>query len=321
MSVSVKKMRKVQFAELIEFMAVTEYRSFTRAAAQLGVSTATLSQAIRVAEDRLGLRLLNRTTRRVAPTPAGERLLERLRFVLKDLDSALEELNEYRDRPAGYLRLAIAPTATHVLGPLLARFVGHYPEIKIEVSAENSPVDVVSGHFDAGIQLSAHVADSMIAVRISDEIQRVVVGAPTYFGRRSPAGTPEELLEHNCIRLKTPSGAIDPWQFLRGGKEFRVPVDGTIIVNDVELALRTALSGGGLLYLPEGYVKPAVEAGALRMILQAWMPKPSDGFVLCYPSRRQNPAALRCLVDFLRQTLRRERLDIGPSAEPPLLCA
>jgi DNA-binding transcriptional LysR family regulator len=302
-------------------VAVTECRSFTRAAAQLGVSTATLSQAIRVAEDLLGVRLLNRTTRHVAPTPAGERLLKGLRPVLEDLASALDELNEYRDRPTGYLRLAIAPTATHVLGPLLARFVAHYPEIKIEVSADDGPVDVVSGHFDASVQLGAHVGDTMIAVRVSDEIQRIVVGAPTYFGRRSPPRTPEELSEHNCIRLKTSAGGIDPWQFVRGGKEFRVPVDGTIILNDVELALRTALSGGGLLYLPESYVKPAVEAGALRMILQAWMPKPSDGFVLCYPSRRQNPAALRCLADFLRQNLRKERLDIDASAEPPLVCA
>jgi DNA-binding transcriptional LysR family regulator len=321
MSMNAQKMRKVQFAELFEFTVVAEYRSFTRAAAQLGVSTATLSQTIRTVEDRLGLRLLNRTTRRVAPTPAGERLLERLRPVLVDLESALEELNEYRDKPAGYLRLAIAPAASHTLGPILARFVAHYPDIKIEISADDGPADIVSGHFDAGIQLGGDVADSMVAVRVSGEIRRIVVGAPAYFGHHAPPRTPEELSEHNCIRLKTPSGRIDPWRFVRGDQEFSVLVDGTIILNDVELALRTALSGGGLLYLPENCSKASIAAGMLQGVLQEWMPRPSDGFVLCYPSRRQNPAALRCLADFLRENLRRERLDIVPPSEPQLLCA
>ena len=190
----------------------------------------------------------NRTTRHVAPTPAGERLLVRLLPVMEELESALEELNEYRDRPTGCLRLAIAPAASHMLGPVLARFAGH------------------------------------------------------------------------CIRLRTVSGGIDLWQFVRGNEEFSVPVDGAITLNDVALALHTALSGGGLLYLPESCAKPALAAGALQGILQAWMPGPSDGFVLYYPSRRQNPAALRCLADFLRENLRREQFDIVPSPDR-LLCA
>jgi DNA-binding transcriptional LysR family regulator len=318
---NVQKMRKVQFAELIEFVAVAEDRSFTRAAVRLGVSTATLSQTIRAVEDRLGLRLLNRTTRHVAPTPAGERLLERLRPVLENLESTLEELNEYRDRPTGYLSLAIAPAASLVLGPILARFGTHYPDIKIEISADDSPVDIISGHFDAGIQLGGYVADNMVAVRASGEIQRIVVGAPSYFRQHSPPRTPEELSEHNCIRLRTPSGRIDPWQFVRSGEEFSVPVDGTLILKDVELALRTALSGGGLLYLPEDYAKATIAGGALQAVLQEWMPRPSDGFVLYYPSRRQNPAALRCLADFLRENLRKERPGIVPSPESQLLCA
>ena len=316
-----RKMRKVQFAELVEFVAVAEHRSFTRAAAQLGVSTPTLSQTIRVVEDRLGLRLLNRTTRHVAPTPAGERLLIRLRPVLEELESALEELNEYRDRPVGYLSLAIAPAASHVLGPVLARFVGHYPDIKIEISVDDGPVDIVSGRFDAGIQLLGQVADKMVAVRVTGEIRRVVVGAPAYFAHHPPPRTPEELSKHNCIRLRTLSGRIDPWQFVREEEEFSVAVNGTMILDDVELALRTALSGGGLLYLPESCAKPALAAGTLQGILEAWMPRPSDGFVLYYPSRRQNPAALRCLADFLRENLRREQLDIVPSPEPRLLFA
>jgi DNA-binding transcriptional LysR family regulator len=321
MSVNVKKMRKVQFVELFEFTVVAEYRSFTRAAAQLGVSAAALSQAIRAAEDRLGLRLLSRTTRHVAPTPAGQRLLERLRPVLEDLEFTLEELNEYRAGPAGYLRLAIAPAASHLLGPILARFVGHYPDIKIEISADDRPVDIVSGHFDAGIQFGGHVADSMVAVRVSGDIQRVVAGAPAYFSQHPPPRTPEELSKHNCIRLKSPSGRIDPWQFVRGDEEFNVPVDGAIILNDPELALSTALSGGGLLYLPESCTKAAVAAGTLQGILQTWMPRPSDGFVLYYPSRRQSPAALRCLADFLQENLHRERLAILSPPEPRLLCA
>jgi DNA-binding transcriptional LysR family regulator len=320
MSVNVHKMRKLQLGELFEFMAVAEYRSFTRAAAQLSVSSSTLSQAIRLVENRLGLRLLNRTTRYVEPTLAGERLLERLRPVMEELESALEEMNEYRARPTGYLRLAIAPAASHLLGPVLVRFARDYPDVKIEASTDYGPIDIVSGHFDAGIQLAEHVADDMIAVRVSGEIQRVVVGAPSYFGEHSPPRTPDDLAGHNCIRLKTPSGRIDPWQFKRDGEEFSVPVEGTIILNDVELAFRTALSGGGLLYLPESCAKAAIAAGTLQGVLQAWMPRPSDGFVLYYPSRRQNPAVLRCLADFLRQNLREEQLDIVPP-EPRLLCA
>jgi DNA-binding transcriptional LysR family regulator len=321
MSINVQKMRKVQFVELIEFVAVAEYRSFTRAAAQLGVSTPTLSQTVSAVEDRLGLRLLNRTTRHVAPTSAGERLLKRLRSVMEDLESALEELNEYRDRPAGCLRLAITPVVSHLLGPVLARFVTQYPDIKIEVSAEDGPVDIVSAHFDAGIQLGGHVADNMVAVRVSGDIRRVVVGAPSYFARHPAPRRPEELSEHNCIRLKTPSGRIDPWQFVRGEAEFSVPVEGAIVLNHVELALRTTLNGGGLLYLPESCAKSALATGALQRVLQGWMPGPSDGFVLYYPSRRQNPAALRCLLDFLRENLRREQLNIVPPPEPRLLRA
>jgi DNA-binding transcriptional LysR family regulator len=273
MPMNVKKMRKVQFAELIEFVAVAEDRSFTRAAGRLGVSTAALSQTIRAVEDRLGLRLLNRTTRHVAPTRAGERLLERLRPVLEGLESTLEELNEYRDRPTGYLHLAIAPAAGHVLGPILARFAAHYPDIKIEISTDAGPFDIISDHFDAGIQLR----------------------------------TDDDMLDRSA---DTHSNHV-----------ISVPVDGTIILNEVELALRTALSGAGLLYLPENCAEAAIAAGALQGVLQAWMPRPSDGFVLYYPSRRQNPAALRCLADFLQENLRRERHGIVSSPEPQLLCA
>jgi DNA-binding transcriptional LysR family regulator len=321
MSVDVQKMRKIQIGELVEFVAVAEYRSFTRAAAQLGLSASTLSQTIRAAEDRLGLRLLNRTTRHVAPTPAGQHLLERLRPVLEDLETALEELNEYRDRPAGFLRLAIAPAASHVMGPILARFAEQHPDIKIEISADDGPVDMVSSRFDAGIQLRGYVANNMIAVRVSADIQRIVVGAPSYFARHAAPRTPEELSKHNCIRLKTPRGTIDPWRFVRGDEEFNVPVGGTIVLDDMEFALHTALSGGGLLYLPESCAKSALAAGALQGVLQAWMPRPPDGFVLYYPSRRQNPATLRCLADFLRENLRREQLDFAPRPEPQLLCA
>jgi DNA-binding transcriptional LysR family regulator len=167
----------------------------------------------------------------------------------------------------------------------------------------------------------SYVADNMVAVRVSGEIQHIVVGAPGYFRQHSPPRTPADLSEHNCIRFRTPSGGIDPWQFVGGGEAFSVPVDGTIILNDVELALCAALSGGGLLYLPENCAKAAIAAGTLEEVLQAWMPRPSEGFVLHYPSRRQNPAALRCLADFLRENLRRERPAIVASPEPQLLCA
>jgi len=317
---SVQKMRKVQFGELIEFVAVAEHRSFTRAAVKLGVSTPTLSHTIRGVEERLGLRLLNRTTRQVAPTPAGERLLERLRPVIKDLESALEELNEYRDTPAGCLRLAVAPAAGHVLGPVLARFLKRYPDIRIEISADDGPVDLAAG-YDAGIQLGEHVAENMIAVRVSPDIRNVVVGAPGYFAQHPAPRTPHELSDHNCIRLKTRSGRCDAWQFVRGDEGFSVPVDGAVLLDDIELALLTALSGGGLLYLPRSRADDALAAGMLQEVLGEWMPRPRGGFVLCYPSRRQNPAALRCLADFLRENLRRERRGFELPPEPQLLCA
>jgi DNA-binding transcriptional LysR family regulator len=207
-----------------------------------------------------------------------------------------------------------------VLGPLLARFATCYPDIKIEISAEDGLIDMVFDRLDAGIQLGRHVAGNMVADRVSEEIQRVVVGAPAYFRQHSPPRTPEELSEHNCIRLKTPSGRINPWQFVRGDEEFSVPVDGTVIL-DVELTLRTALSGGGVLYLPESCADAAVAAGSLQGVLQAWMPRPSDAFVLYYPSGRQDPAALRCLAGFLRENLRRQRPDIAPPPGQRLLCA
>jgi len=206
-------------------------------------------------------------------------------------------------------------------GPILGRFVEDYPDIKIDVSAEDGPVDIVSGRFDAGIRFGGHVGDNMVALCVSREVQRVVVGAPIYFGRRPPPQTPEELSEHNCIRFKAPSGGIDPWQFVRGDEKFSVPVDGAIVLNDMELALRTALNGGGLLYLPESCAKSAIAAGTLKAVLQAWMPRSSDGFFLYYPSRRQNAAALRCLAEFLKSNLRREPLEVVRSPEPQSLCA
>src|SRR5215467_10918710 len=285
-------MRETRFAKLSALVAVADCGSFTKAAAQLGLSTGSLSHTIRELEESFGVRLLNRTTRSVAPTDAGQRLLMRLRPLFEEFEAAVDSVNAFRDRPAGHLRITVPPpVASFVLAPLLARFMAQYPEIVLEVCADPALTDIVVNRYDAGIRLGHRVARDMIAVRVTDDLHMVVVASPDYLARNPRPAKPQDLQALNCIRLRFPSGAFFPWRFAIGGKE-------------VGLLVQAALGGGGVLYVLQEFAAPLIATGQLVPLLEAWMPPPSEGFFLYYPSRRQNLASLRALIDFLRRNLK-----------------
>jgi len=297
-------MRGTEFGELSAFMAVAEQRNFTRAAKHLGISPATLSETIRNLEERLGVRLLNRTTRSVAPTEAGDKLLTRLRPVIDDYEAAIDSLNEFRDKPAGLLRLTVAPPAAQsVLGPLMAKFLAQYPDIKLEISVDSANVDIVAQQFDAGIRSGDRVDRDMIAVRITDTWHTALVGAPSYLARRGTPEAPEDLAAHNCIRLRLPNGALLPWRFQRDGKGFEIAVSGSLILNESSLMAPAMIDGVGLVQLPRAYVAAAIADGRVVPLLEEWQPSGAP-FALYYSSRRQMPAALQVLIDFLRKNQR-----------------
>ena len=297
-------MRGTEFGELSAFLVVAEQRNFTRAAKQLGISPATLSQTIRSLEERLSLRLLNRTTRSVAPTEAGEKLLLRLRPVIDDYEAAIDSLNEFRDKPAGLLRLTIAPPAAQsVLAPVLAKFMAQYPEIKLEISVDSANVDIVAQQFDAGIRAGDRVDRDMIAVRITDEWKTAIVGSAAYLAKHGKPKMPEDLLAHNCIRLRLPNGALLPWRFQKAGKVYDVAVSGSLILNETSLMAPAILDGVGLTQIPRAYVADAIAEGRVVSLLEEWQPSGAP-FALYYPSRRQTPAALQALIDFLRKDQR-----------------
>ena len=294
-------MRGPGLADMSAFVTIAEERSFAKAATRLGVSPSTLSETLRKLEERLGVRLLDRTTRSVAPTEAGERLLARLRPLLEDYEAALEAINDFRDKPAGLLRLTVAPPAADfVLAPLLARFLAQYPEISLEIVVDSALTDIVAGRFDAGIRPGERLERDMIAVRVSDELKHAVVASPDYLARRGRPENPQALAAHNCIRIRLPSGALFAWRFARKGKAIEVAVEGTLIVNDISLALRAARDGVGLLQGPLDYAAPLVAEGKLVAVLEDWAPAPIDGFFLYYSSRRQQRAPLQALIEFLR---------------------
>jgi DNA-binding transcriptional LysR family regulator len=294
-------MRGSEFGELSAFMAVAEHRNFTRAAKQLGISPATLSETIRHLEERLGIRLLNRTTRSVAPTEAGDMLLGRLRPVIDDYEAAIDSLNEFRDKPAGLLRLTVAPPAAQsVLAPILAKFLAQYPDIKLEISVDSANVDIVAQQFDAGIRAGDRVDRDMIAVKVTDEWRSALIGAPSYLAQRGTPKAPQDLAAHNCIRLRLSGGVLLPWRFQKDGKSLEIAVSGSLMLNEVSLMRPALLDGVGLAQLPRAYVADAIASGRLVSLLEEWQPSGAP-FALYYSSRRQTPAALQALIDFLRK--------------------
>jgi DNA-binding transcriptional LysR family regulator len=296
-------MRGTEFAELSAFVAVAEEASFTKAAKRLGLSPATLSQTIRSLEERLGVRLLNRTTRSVAPTDAGERMLTQMRPLLDGFDAALESVNAFRDKPSGHLRLSVPPpVAKFVLAPVLARFVAQFPEITIEITVETRISDIVADHFDAGFRRGNWIARDMIAVRVAADRRLHVVASPDYVARRGKPLKPTDLHNHNCIRFRLAQGEFVPWEFVVDGKVVEIQVEGSVIVvNDPDLLLTAGVEGIGLAYNMEEYVRPMLDEGKLVSLLEDFAPPPADGFFLFYPSRRQNSAALQAFIEFLRK--------------------
>ena len=288
-------------SDLTAFVSVARERSFTRAAARLGVSPSALSHSMRGLEERLGVRLLNRTTRKVAPTDAGERLLAEIGPRLDEIDAALESLSALRERPAGTIRLtATEHAAEMILLPALERLLPGYPEIKVEIVVDYGLTDIVTERIDAGVRAGEQVAKDMIAVRIGPDLRMAVVGAPSYFAARGKPRVPQDLTDHNCVNLRLPThGGFYAWEFEKGRRELRVRVDGQLVFNSGGPMLKAALAGLGLAYLPEGQVAPHLADGTLVRVLADWCP-PFPGYHLYYPSRRQPAPAFALLVEALR---------------------
>ena len=289
------------FHDLAAFVAVAQERSFTRAAAKLGVSQSALSQTIRNLEARVGIRLLTRTTRSVAPTEAGERLLHGVAPRFEEIDAELDALSKLRDKPAGTIRITSTENAANaILRPVLRRFLPHYPDIRVEIVVDYGLNDIVAERYDAGVRPGGNVAKGMIAVRIGPDMRMAVVGAPSYFEKRPPPRMPQDLTVHDCVNLRTPThGGLYPWEFDKDGREFRVRVEGQLVFNNSGLMLNAALDGLGLAYLPEAQVQPFLDDGQLVRVLASWC-QPFSGYHIYYPSRRQPSPAFALLVDALR---------------------
>ena len=296
-------MLKDNFNDLLSFMVVARDRSFTRAAAQLGVSQSALSHAMRNLETRLEVRLLTRTTRSVAPTEAGEQLLMRLSPHLLEIEQELTALRDTRDRPAGNIRLTAGEHAmSAVLWPVLKPFMAQYPDINVEVTVDNGLTEIVVVRFDAGVRLGEQVAKDMIAVRIAPDMRMAVVGSAEYLQRFGVPETPEQLDQHRCINMRLPTrGGLYAWEFERDGRELRVRVDGQLILNSLPQRIDAAENGLGLVYVPEDAVQDALAESRLVRVLEAWCPA-FTGYHLYYPSRRQHTTAFALLIAALRHS-------------------
>lgn len=287
--------------DLLAFVTVARARSFTKAAAKLGVSQSALSHTVRGLETRLGIRLLTRTTRSVSPTAAGERLLQTVGHRFEEIEAELEALSELRDKPVGTIRITATDYAADmILLPKLAKFLPRYPDIKVEISIDHRLVDIAAERFDAGVRHGEQVAKDMIAIRIGPDMRIAVVGAPSYFAQRSPPKKPQDLTDHNCINLRLLThGGLYAWEFEKGKRKLNVHVEGQLVLNGSTQMLNAALAGLGLAYIPEDMAQPYLAKGRLKRVLDDWCP-PFSGYHLYYPSRRQQSRAFALLVEALR---------------------
>jgi DNA-binding transcriptional LysR family regulator len=286
---------------LLAFLAVAKERSFTRAAARLGVSQSALSHTMRDLETRLGVRLLARTTRSVSPTEAGERLLVTLEPRLEEIDAELAALSELRERPGGTIRITATDFAANtVLWPRLTKFLRRYPDIKVEIVIDYGLTDIVAQRFDAGVRSGEQIAKDMIAVRIGPDLRMAVVGAPSYFRERPEPKRPQDLIAHNCVNLRLSThGGLYAWEFEKGSRELKVRVEGQLTFNGSSQMLNAALGGFGLAFVLEDLAQPHIAKGRLKRVLEDWC-QPYSGYHLYYPSRRQPTPAFALLVDALR---------------------
>ncbi|AVA21200.1 LysR family transcriptional regulator [Rhizobium sp. LEGMi198b] len=295
-------MARENFNELLLFLAVAEERSFTKAAAKLGIAQSTLSYAVKQLEARMGLRLLTRTTRSVGTTEAGERLRQSLAPRISEIEADIEALMAYRDKPAGTVRITLSHHAMEsVVWPKLSPMLADYPDIKLELSVDSSFRNIVEDGFDAGVRLGESLEKDMVAVRIGPDWRLVAVGSPGYFMTRAVPRTPQELMRHNCINRRIDRiGALYAWEFEKDGEEVRVRVEGQLTFNTDAEMVDAALRGYGIAYVPESFVEQHLAEGRLQLVLDDWSPK-FAGYYLYYPSRRQNLPAFSVIVDALRQ--------------------
>lgn len=293
-------MQRGHLDDIPAFLAVARERSFTKAAARLGVSQSALSHTIRGLEARLGIRLLTRTTRSVAPTEAGERLLQNVGPRFDEIEAELTALSDLRVKPAGTIRItAMEYAADTILLPKLAKLLREYPDIKVEIFIDYGLTDIVAQRYDAGVRSGEQVAKDMIAVRIGPDMRMAVVGAPAYFRKRLEPKRPQDLIDHNCINLRLPIHGLYAWEFEKSGRELKVRVDGQLTFNATAQMLNAAIAGAGLTYVPEGLAQPHIAKGRLKRVLADWCP-PYAGYHLYYPSRRQPSAAFALVVEALR---------------------
>jgi DNA-binding transcriptional LysR family regulator len=288
-------------ADLTAFIAVADHLSFRAAALRLGVTPSALSHSMRQLEERLKVRLLHRTTRSVSLTDAGVRLLERLRPAIDQVAGALEDLNKERSRPLGRVRIyAMHMAAVAVIAPIWQRFLSTYPEIHLELQTGEAAIDIVAKGFDAGIGPQELLAADMIAVRVMGPLKAAIVGAPAYFARQRPPRVPDDLAGHDCVQFRRgANGAVFEWPFERNGKSQKISVQGRVMVNDIDLAVRAAVDGLGIAYTTESLAEPFLRSGQLVRVLEDWSPS-FEGVFLYYPGHRQVPAALRALIDMIR---------------------
>lgn len=307
-------MSRPRLDDLTVFAAVARHASFRTAAAELGISTSATSHALRGLEERLGVRLVNRTTRTVALTEAGERLMARLGPALTDIGTALEEIARDQDRVTGSLRInASRLGATTILGPVLASFCCAYPDVTLEILVDERLSDIVADRCDAGLRLGEMLQQDMVAVRVSQDVRWAVGGAPAYWATRPMPMVPQDLAEHVCIRRRLRgSGALYRWEFEKDGKELKLDLGGPLILDDAETMVRAAVDGLGLVYTGLDYLAPFFADGRLVQVLEDWCP-PWPGFFLYYPSRRQTSRALRALIAMLRA---HHGLGGGPGGHP-----
>lgn len=293
--------RRSDFADLIYFLEIAKHRSFRKAGLELGVSTSALSHALRGLEERLGVRLLNRTSRSVTLTGAGEALQAAVLQPFDQISEALDVVNRFRDAPMGRLRLSVpSDAADNLIGPVMATFVERYPDVEIEVSVSNRMIDVVESGFDAGIRYGGTVPEDMVAQRLSGDIRWIVVAAPSYIERFGAPAHPGDLQSHRCIRVRIGDDSIYRWEFERGDEQLSIAVPGALIIDDARLGLAAARDGGGLMYVADTMVRAELDSGALCSVLDEWSPAGS-GYHIYYSSQRQVPVALRLLIELVRE--------------------
>lgn len=294
-------MKRDELGDLMAFLHVAELRSFTRAAAQLGTSQSALSSVVRRLEERLGVRLLTRTTRSVTPTEAGERLASTLRPAFNDIETQLSDLDEYRQHPSGRIRISLGKaSAQSFVLPVVSQLMAEFPDLSVELTVDQRLVDIAKEGYDAGVRLGEQVDKDMVAVRIAPDMPMIVAGTSDYLEAHGSPVTPHDLTDHNCINLRLPTlGGLYVWEFEKDGRPLNVRVEGQFTSNDVDLIMQAALDGRGLACLPADHLGPLVSVGRLVQVLEDWCP-PFPGYHLYYPSRRQLSPAFRMFVDRLR---------------------